>query len=70
VKDTAKIMIISLFANLALQNNVIFMFFIITNRHKSRIGHHAPHGRIFPLGPHLFEFLMQEGGQLCLQLVI
>jgi hypothetical protein len=46
------------------------MFFIITNRHKSRIGHHAPHGRIFPLGPHLFEFLMQEGGQLCLQLVI
>jgi hypothetical protein len=47
------------------------MFFIITNRHKSRIGHHAPTRTDFSFrSTHLLGFLMQEGGQLCLQLVI
>jgi len=59
VKDTAKIMIISLFANLALQNNVIFMFFIITNRRKSRVGDPVPHERIVSFSVNSLEFQMQ-----------
>ena len=39
------------------------MFFIITNRRKSRVGDPVPHERILSFSLNSLEFQMQEGGR-------